>query len=161
VRPGAEEELAQRLARLREEESPFARMPGVHFARWLLLPADRLQLPDSDEGPPFRVGLLFSATVDDEEAFLDGLRTALGAVPDDVWGCCVGYPGRQHRTQFRRWLATHRLPVHRSFAAYEDAPVERVRAALDLRAAHIAFAARIRELEPGAWQGAFLEHFKE
>jgi hypothetical protein len=160
VRPGAEEALAERLERLREEESPFTRIPGVHFARWLLLPSSRLDLPGSPEGPPFRCALLFSATVDDDEAFLEDLRLGLGTVADDLWGCCVDYPGRLHRAQFRRWLADHRLPVHRPYAAY-DAPVEQVRAALDLRARHIAFAASIRELEPGAWQGAFLEHFKE
>lgn len=149
----------------RGDDSPFAALPGTHFARLVVLgdlrreaarqPADALGAPQ----------LMFSAFFDgDAEPYLAALCRAMPAEAHAVWRHCRGCPGdpaeRPHA--FRRWLLDHRVPATQVFAAYPHATVGRVREALAFRAAlrefalgpggphrdHAAFAAFAREHAP-------------
>jgi hypothetical protein len=168
VRPGEEQHLADRLAGMPTgSDSPFHRLSGTHFARWVpvghggrrrgLVPVDL----------PVSLYLLFTATFDGPvDDFIDELRVRIGDVADAVWEHCVGYPGHLERDRFRRYLNHNTLPIHRDFAAYY-ATVAEVRRALRLRERHIGFATRsdagalARPLGQGTLQQAFLEHFRD
>jgi hypothetical protein len=137
------------LAALDPEASPFARVPTVHFARFVALaPPERQDARQPAEGPLPTV-LMFSAFFDgDAGAFLEALCAALPDEADAVWRSCAGYPGhpRAGAHAFRRWLEAHRVPATAIFGAYPDATVADVRAALAFRERFRAFVA---ELEAG------------
>jgi hypothetical protein len=103
--------------------------------------------------------LLFTSTFNGTvPAYLEELRTGLGAEADDVWGHCVNYPGHHRAAPFRRYLLHNSLPVHLWFAAYQ-ATVPEVRTALDLRERHIAFARRVQGKDDKALLAAYVEEF--
>ncbi|MGY1640546.1 hypothetical protein ACI782_05360 [Geodermatophilus sp. SYSU D00703] len=164
VVPGEERELRNALARLpHAEESPFSRVAGTHFARWVVLsgaPWRYRGLPRRTR--PLRMQyLLFTSTANcPAEQHVEDLRTGLGRDADAVWGHCVGYPGHDRPADFCRYLLHNRLPVHRWFAAY-DATVDEVGDALDLRRRHARFAMRTQRCDPLDLQAAFRAEFEE
>jgi hypothetical protein len=120
------------------EESPYARLEHVHFARFVVIERvareDAAQPDDRLDRPYLMASAFFDG---DPEAWPD-------ALPDEVVGVfrhCAGWPGPGRRA-FRRWLLAHRVEATAVFGAYPDAPVGRVRAAL-------AFRERFRELAYG------------
>ncbi len=154
-------ELTERLRALKDEPSPFAAVPGTHFARLAVLGRDefkpqprpkgmrrsarildlithagRAQRPD----PPSMSYLLFSATYDgaagatDDAEYLDGLRQHLTTTADRVWGLCSDYPGWSDRVGFLAFFADRSLPARYLFSASDAEPqVEQIRSALTLR----------------------------
>ncbi|MFI7602991.1 Dyp-type peroxidase [Actinoplanes sp. NPDC049681] len=145
---------------LREAGTPFAHVPGVHFARlvvvehpvtqrrpavwgWkarlldLLVHGGRGPRPD-DFPHPY---LLLTATVDGpQERFFAGIR-ALGPEADAVWDHCTGYPGSERAEAFVRFFADRSLPADYTFAGAPDATVAEVRDAVRLRRRLAALAA--------------------
>lgn len=128
--PGAEDAIAAWPA------SPFADLPGTHFARLVVVPGLRraaVDQPADDLGGP---SLLLSAFFDDEpDAWLAALPPAL----DDVLCCCRGFPDAGRAT-VRAWLAEHRIAATAIFGAYPEATVAQVREALAFRERFRAFA---------------------
>lgn len=154
-------ELTQRLRRLGDGPSPFAAVPGTHFARLTMLARDsfvrqprpvgmrrgarlldllmhggRPQRPD----PPSLSYLLFTANYDSPEranpsaAYLDDLRIRLGDVADGIWELCTGYPGWSDRAGFLDFFAARSVPARYVFTATDEEPsVERIQQSLDLR----------------------------
>jgi Dyp-type peroxidase family len=154
-------ELTERLRALKDGPSPFAAVPGTHFARLAVLGRDefkpqprpkgmrrsarlldlithagRAQRPD----PPSMSYLLFSANYDgapgasDDAEYLDGLRQHLNTTADRLWGLCSDYPGWSDRAGFLAFFADRSLPARYVFSASDDEPpVERIRSALRLR----------------------------
>jgi len=154
-------ELTERLQALKEGTSPFASVPGTHFARLavlgrdefkpqprpqgmrrsarlldLLTHAGRAQRPD----PPSLSYLLFSANYDgapgakDDNEYLDGLRLHLKETADHLWQLCSDYPGWADRDGFLAFFADRSLPARYLFSASDAEPtVERTRNALQLR----------------------------
>jgi hypothetical protein len=131
VSPG-HEPLLRAALRSRSADSPFARVPGTHFARWVVvtkLPYDGpRQKPDLLRS----TYLLFSACFDgaDLGAYLERLRVGLGSVADEVWGQCVGYGGE---SDLVRYLTHNRIDPAVVFAEYPTATVAAVKDALALR----------------------------
>jgi deferrochelatase/peroxidase EfeB len=155
------DELSERLRALRATPSPFAAVPGTHFARLAVLPrnafrpqprprgmrrsarlldllthAGRAQRPDQ----PSLSYLLFSANYDgvfgasDDSEYLDGLRLELRETADQLWGLCSDYPGWSDRDAFVAFFAARSLPANYLVTASDDEPtVERIRSALQLR----------------------------
>src|SRR6187455_670309 len=78
---------------------PFARLPGVHFARMFVLPGDaELDVPES---------LVYLGEVDAP------LRSHLDELLDDdaltgLFAQCAGYPGRSAHGERVRWARAHR-----------------------------------------------------
>jgi Dyp-type peroxidase family len=154
-------ELRERLQGLKDGPSPFASVPGTHFARLavfarddfkpqprprgmsrsarlldLITHAGRAQRPD----PPSLSYLLFSANYDasreaqDDDEYVDGLRLRLGETADLLWGLCADYPGWSDREAFLAFFAERSKPVGYLFSASDAEPtVERIRDALELR----------------------------
>jgi hypothetical protein len=161
VEPGRASALAAVLDALPgDDDGPLARVPGTHFARWVLVDQlvyqGRPQRRDAWKAPR----LLFTSNYDGPlTAYLDGLRTGLAADGDAIFGHCSGYPGSADAPAWTAWLRARAVPSSLFFAAYGDQTVEQVRRHLDLRARLIAFALEAQGLEPAALQGAFREAF--
>jgi hypothetical protein len=112
------------------DAGPFARFPGTHLVRVQVLrpPTRRFS------GPPGTY-LLLAADVD--APLRDWLHAACATIPaelDAVLRHCALWPGAAMTTQVERWVQRHRLPVGFSVIGSPDATVDRVRAALALRA---------------------------
>lgn len=141
-------------------DSPLARVPGTHFARWVVL--DQLLY----QGPPQRRDdwsaprLLFTTNFDGPlDRYVDALRTGLGDDGDRIFGHCAGYPGRADAARWSAWLLGHHAPSALFFAAYGDQTVHEVQANLELRARLIAFALEAQGLAPERLQARFAEVF--
>jgi hypothetical protein len=159
VRPGATRSLTEVLERLAAADAAvFDRLPGVHFARWVLL--DQLAARSVAAGQPLRMHyLLFTATVDGTwDRFIEGLRAPLAPVTDEVWGHCINYPGHWGAVEFRRYMRHNTIPVSQWFTAY-DATVDQVRAALHLRDQHIRFALEAQQMEDKELLDSFRDTF--
>ena len=116
--------------------SPFARVPQVHFARFVVLPGLRRETVEHPEDRLSGPYLMFSAFFDgDPERFLDGVCEALPREAEAVWRHCRGFPGgpASHKHAFVKWLVTHRVQATAVFGAYPDATVQDVRDALAFR----------------------------
>lgn len=171
-----------RAAQVRERvraygtQSPFADVPGTHFARLLVLEhavrqqrpefrtrkarlldliAHRGRGPRPDDLPhPY---LMLTATVDgDATAFFARLR-ALGPVADAIWGDCVDYPRHSADEEaFVGFFKRRSLRADYTFAGAPDATVTDIQEAVALRRQLAAFAATARDVS----DDALLRHFQ-
>ncbi|MCU1617632.1 MAG: dyp-type peroxidase [Frankiales bacterium] len=159
VRPGATRSLTGVLERLAAADvAVLDRLPGVHFARWVLL--DELAGRSSAAGQQLRMHyLLFTVTVDGtSDRFIEVLRTRLGPVTDEIWGHCINYPGHWRTLEFHRYMQHNSIPVSQRFTAYH-ATVEQVRAALCLRDQHITFALEAQQMDDKELLDSFRDTF--
>ncbi|HEY7371934.1 MAG TPA: hypothetical protein VIF57_07120 [Polyangia bacterium] len=161
IAPGAQDALRASLEGLRDggARGPLARLEGTHFGRWVIVPdfvADKVPDPDRLATPQ----LLFTACFDgDLDSWLDELTTKLAPEAAAIWGRCAGAPEPAAGAALKAYLLAHRIKTGFFVAAYGDATVGEVRAALRRREALIAFAQRAQELEPAALQREFHERF--
>ena len=159
VAPGAQGALAAALAGLPpNEQSPLSALPGVHLARFVLVPS--LQGRDGRALEPPRPQLLFCAEADGPpETVLAALVSRLPALCASVFGHCAGWPRDGDAGAVRAYLARHRLRPGFTVAPYAAATVDEVRAALDLRRRVAEFAAASARLAEGelaaAWRAEF------
>jgi hypothetical protein len=146
VVPGREGHLASCLAAL----------PCGAASPFVVLDPELTAPPDWRSHRPPLEHLLFTSTSNSPAAeHVEELRVCLGPLADDLWGQCVGYPGRSSPQRFRRYLLHNRLPAQLFYRAY-DATVDDVRRALDLRRRHRAFAVRVQGADDEALRAAFL-----
>jgi hypothetical protein len=153
VLDGREDALRRTLDALPDEElSPLAAVPGLHFARWVIVPqlvygaepqrADRLRRPL----------LIFTSTFDGSlDDHLDALEEGLGETADAVWGHCDGWAGRD-------WLLAHRVKTGLFVVAYE-AEVQEVRDALATRERLLSLAEETQGADAETLKQRFLEEF--
>jgi hypothetical protein len=135
--------LRAALGRLPEGgASPFARLPGTHFGRCVVLPGRQL---------------LFSATHDRGDNYLEQIATGMPGEADEIWGHCEGYPGAADREAFIRYLDEHRVTTNLFVSAYPQATLAEVLQGLDLRQRLGDFAPRAQFLSPDELQAAFRE----
>jgi hypothetical protein len=141
--------------------SPLARVPGTHFARWVVIDdvifeGDGQRRRDHLSSPR----LLFTTNFDGRlDAYLEGIRTGLGDHADAIWGRCRGYPGQADATAFARWLLAHQIDTSLFFSAYGERTVGEVHASLELRSRLISFAIHAQGLEPETLRAEFVERF--
>ncbi|MEU7901249.1 hypothetical protein [Actinoplanes sp. NPDC049118] len=168
IEDGRADAVRERL-RAYEKDSPFAKVPGVHFARLLVLEhavrqqrpavwrrrARLLDLvahfgrgPRPDDLPhPY---LLMTATVDGEPAdFFRRLRH-LGPDADAVWGDCTGYPRHDEEGPFVGFFAERSVRADYTFAGAPDGTVTEIRDAILLRRQLAAFAATASDVSDDA-----------
>ncbi len=158
---GRESSLARYLDALETGlASPLARVPGTHFARWVVI-GDVVY-----EGPPQRPDhlrsgrLLFTSNFDGPVApYLEELRTGLREVADAIWQHCVGYPGSADAGGFAAYMRAHQVESSLFFAAYGDRTVQDVKRSLATRRRVIDFALRAQGMAPAELQAAFRETF--
>lgn len=138
--------------------SPLSRVPGTHFARWVLI--DDVVY----EGPPQKRDhlklsrLLFTSNFDGaRDPYLEGLRIGLGDAADEIWGHCLDYPGRDDASAFADYMHAHQIGSALFFSAYGDRTVAEVKRGLEVRSAVIEFALRAQGMGAGELQAAFRE----
>jgi hypothetical protein len=139
--------------------SPLARVPGTHFARWVVIP-DVIDAGAGRRRDHLRASrLLFTSSFDGPlTPYLEALRTGLGDDTDTIWGHCIGYPGRGEPAAFAGWMRAHRLVSALFFAAHEQT-VGEVHSNLELRARLVDFALAGQGLAPERLQSSFRERF--
>jgi len=139
--------------------SPFASVPGTHFARLVVVThlgarggaEQRIELE--------RPCVLFAANCDgDASDYLEGLAKALGDSLDSVFGECDGCPGSADPVAFAAWLQGHEVPPLLAFATV-DAPVEAIQAGLEARDRLARFAVRGQSLAPAELRVAWRQEF--
>ena len=153
--PGQAGALAAALADLPAgEDSPLARVPGTHFARWVVAPS----LTRRRRLGPETACLVFAAEFDHPGA-TEYLQDACRRLPDEadrVWRHCAGYPGVPD-DRFVAWLLGHRVDPGFSINAF-PAAVGDVREALGLRTRLAAFAVSAHGLAPEDLRRAWRDH---
>lgn len=158
---GHESALSRHLDALPSRDgSPLARVPGTHFARWVVM--DNLVYEGgSQRREHLKAGrLLFTSNFDGQLGpYLELLRTGLGEDADAIWKHCAGYPGHEDAAGFATYMRRHQVGSSMFFAAYGEQPVEQVRTNLAQRRRLIEFALRTQGMEAGALQAAFLAEF--
>ena len=162
VLPGRDVQLAAHLDGVRGgDASPLARVPGTHFARWVVMSDVVFQGAGQRRRDRWSTPrLLFTSNFDgDLDPYLDGLREGMGADADAIWGHCAGYPGRDDAAAFRAWFRSHQVESALFFAAYGDRTVAQVRADVDARQKLMAFALAAQGLPPEQLQARFREAF--
>jgi hypothetical protein len=159
IRDGHETQLARYLDLLQGgEDSPFARVPGTHFARWVVIGDVVYEGPRQRRDRLTLGRLLFTSNFDGPVApYLEALRIGLGEAADSVWDHCEGYPGRDDPGAFASYMRRHQIESALFFAAYGDRTVEQVRRSLALRRDVIDFALSAQGMDAAALQAAFTE----
>lgn len=157
IAPGAEPELRAYLDGLRAGPSPLARLGRTHFGRWVIVPdlvAEDEREPDHLSGPY----LLFTASFDGApDSYLDELCGELAAEAEEIWGRCAGAPRPSAGAPLKAYLRAHHHTTGFFVAAYPQATVGDVRAALAQREDAIAFARDAQSMDPAQLRAAFLE----
>jgi len=160
IRPGRQDELRAYLEGLPVDDSPLARLPRTHMARWLVLP-DMPSPPGLDLhdplGDPY---LLFTSNFDgDLDSYLHELSERLAPEAGEIWGRCIGCPEPAAGAALKAYLGRNQIDCGYVFAAYGDAFVAQVRSALDKRERLVDFVVRAQEMSPAQRRRAFLEEF--
>ncbi|HSS58031.1 MAG TPA: hypothetical protein VLK59_08480 [Solirubrobacteraceae bacterium] len=157
IAPGAEPALREYLEGLRAAPSPLARLQRTHFGRWVIV-SDLV--PDDEPGPDRLTGpyLLFTASFDGPlDTYLDELCDELAAEAQEIWGRCAAAPQPPAGAPLKAYLRAHHQTTGFFVAAYPDATVGQVRAALAQREDVIAFARAAQGMDPAHLQAAFLQ----
>jgi hypothetical protein len=155
---GREDDVRARLRTIPPgRRSPFASMPGTHFARLTLVP--RLLDRNDNELRQVPFCLFFAAEFDMfVGGYLEMLCTALGEQADEIFGRCVGYPATGAPPAFVSWMLEHRVPAGFSLHGNPGATADEVVSSLELRDRIIAFAVETRNLGPAALRERWARH---
>ena len=160
IEPGREGELDAYLKALPHDPSPLGAVRRTHFARWVVLKELCQEEDQPQEDPLDQPQLIFTSNFDGPlETYLDELISELGERAREIWGRCSGCSEQASAAELKAYLHAHRIDTGFFFAAYGQATVERVRAALDLRERLIPFAVESQGMEPAELQSAFHDRF--
>ncbi|MDQ6745573.1 MAG: hypothetical protein M3Z27_06130 [Actinomycetota bacterium] len=140
--------------------SPLARVPGTHFARWVVI-GDVVYEGKGQRRDHLTAGrLLFSSNFDGPvQPYLEALGVGLGDHADAIWTHCAGYPGRSEPGAFARYMRAHQVESSLFFAAYGNRTVEAVSRSLEVRHRLIDFALRAQSMAPAERQAGFRAAF--
>jgi hypothetical protein len=139
---------------------PFGQLADTHFARFVVVDAFDVVPPDSPRiGPLVERYLVYTSHFHGRvNGHLEALRLRAGPVVDEIWGHCIGYPGRWDRRRFTRYLRHNQVHSGLSFSGYSASPTE-IKAALALREQHVGFALASQSMPAGERRQAFLATF--
>jgi hypothetical protein len=158
IERGKEDALRAYLESFRNEHlpSPLARLPRTHFGRWVIIPDYH-----SEEAQPKPDGLasqylLFTACFDGElDSYLGELSETLAPEAEEIWGRCVGCPRPAQGAALKSYLTHNQQTTGFFVAAYGEATVQEVQAALAQRSRLIDFAGATQGVEPEELQRRF------
>jgi hypothetical protein len=158
---GREAELRTYLRALpRGAQSPLARLPQTHVARWVIVPHLHFQGEGQSPDTLLSQYLLFTSSFDGTPgAYARDLCTEMAAEADAVWGHCVGYPGTRDQAAFVRYLQHNRIPTGFFVSGYPEASVQDVLDSLDMRERFVAFAVAAQRAERTQVRERFREQF--
>jgi hypothetical protein len=153
--PGQEDSLREYLESLSQQDSPLARLPRVHFGRWVIV-ADFHNEPEQPKQDHLALQYLLFTTCSDgsRDAHLDALCTELAPEAREIWGRCVGCPDPPRGEALKRYLIHNQLKTGFFVAAYPKATVKDVRRSLDLRQRVIDLAVRTQGMDAAELQSA-------
>ena len=140
------------------EESPFARAPGTHLAR-LVVMDDVIYVgaPSCEEHLKSKY-LIFESNCDGNlDTYLSGLASAIPDHLDAVWKHCVGYPGAANQQAFIDYMKACQLETTFFFAAVNDKTVTETLCALRTQTAVADFIAAHQGVDPATLQREFIE----
>jgi hypothetical protein len=132
VAAAAAESLFERLRAWPQEPgaSPLRALGDTHYARLVLVPRELKDLgqPRADDlGTPY---LLYTSNHrGSAREHVGRLRAELGAVADEIWEHCPGYPGHGDPA-FGAWAERHLIGTRYFVAGYPPREVDQVRRAL-------------------------------
>jgi hypothetical protein len=154
--PGEEGALRAYLEGLSPQDSPLARVPGVHFGRWAIL-TGFVDDPDQPRQERLSTQYLIFTTCSDGpfDAYMDELCAALAPEAGAIWGRCVGCPEPAEGDALKRYLLHNRIRTGLFVAAYPRATLAAVRSALEQRERTIDLAVRSQGMEPAELKRAF------
>jgi hypothetical protein len=157
IAAGAHDDLRAYLEGLLAAESPLARVPRTHFARWVIVPdfvSEGERSPDHLASPY----LVFTACFDGPlDSYLDELCNELSAEAPAIWGRCAGVPQPATGAALKAYLRAHQATTGFFVAAYPQATAGHVRDAVAQRERVIAFARSAQGMDAAQLQAAFRE----
>jgi hypothetical protein len=161
IADGKADALAAKLDALGEgPDSPLARVPGTHIARWVVIRDVVYQGHGQRKRDQLGPRLLFSSNHDgDVGAYLEGLRTGMAEDADAIWGHCRGYPGHADGPAFAAWMRAHMLEAALFFAAYGGMTVAQVQDNLARRRALLELVIEGQGMPPADLKTRFMEAF--
>ena len=122
-------------------DSPFARLPSTHFARWVVWDDVYFSGYPAHEEHLKSAYLLFNSNFNgDLDDYLDSMVTEIPGVLDEIYQHCVGFPGigkaddgsspAMRAAGFRAYIRRCQVKTTFFFCDYPDASVADVRNAL-------------------------------
>jgi len=115
---------------------PFARMPMVHMARFLIIDEIPVQMGNEKSGQLASKYLLFIAELDgDRDTFLKAFFNVntYNDVAIEVFGKCIGFPSECQEHQFLRYIKQYEIESTLPYAAYPSVTQPQVQNMLSLR----------------------------
>jgi hypothetical protein len=140
------------------EESPFARAPGTHLAR-LVVMDDVIYVgaPSCEEHLKSKY-LIFESNFDGNlDTYLSGLASTIPDHLDSVWKHCVGYPGAANREGFIDYMKACQIETTFFFAAVNDKTVTETLCALRTQTAVADFITTHQGVDAARLQSEFIE----
>lgn len=160
IAPGSESDLKSYLESLTHGQSPFARLPRTHFARWVIVPrfVNDAKQPEKEELSCQY--LLFTSNFDGPlDSYLDELCRKLAPEAQVIWGRCIGCPPGAAGPELKAYLLRNQIDTGFFVAAYGQATVADVHVAIAVRELMIDFAVDSQGMAPPELQQAFGEQF--
>jgi hypothetical protein len=121
------------------DRSPFARVPGTHLARWVVVDQPPYEgtpaAVDTFASPYLLMTSNFDGGSDRDDVALDryieAMRTAIPGTLRELYQHCVGFPGVDDAVAFRSYIRRCRIPTSFLFGAYPTATLPECLRALD------------------------------
>lgn len=161
IKPGEEDELRAYLEGMHAQGSPLAKLARVHMGRFVIIKDFFIDPSWGQKEEHLDLEyLVFTTNHDgDLDSFLDDLCEKLAPEAPEIWGHCVGCPESASGAALKTYLKHNQIDCGFFYAAYGDATVRDVKAALAQRDQVIDFATRTQGMEPAELQSAFLAEF--
>jgi hypothetical protein len=163
VTPSHDLQIRRYLATLPTgEESPFAKAPGTHLARLVVMDDVVFVGSPAIEEHLQSKYLVFESNCDgDLDSYLSGLAEAAPQELDAIWGHCVGYPGAANPSRFVEYMKACQIETTLYFAAVNDKSLPVTLKALQTQRAVADFIADHQGMESARLQAEFLEFVKK
>lgn len=124
----------------RPDASPFARLPGTHFARFTIIEdVPQLGLPTDADALQSKYLMLEADFDGSRDAWLDALRTHTGDAMTAVYRHCLGYPGLRDAVAFRQYFAKCQLDTTLDFSPFDGDTLPAVQRALETQRRFVGF----------------------
>jgi hypothetical protein len=124
----------------RPHASPFARLPGTHFARFTVLEdVPQLGLPTDADVLQSKYLMLEADFDGGRDAWLDALRTHTGDAMTAVYRHCLGFPGVHDAVAFRGYFVKCQLDTTLDFSPFDGDTLPAVQRALATQRRFVGF----------------------
>jgi hypothetical protein len=157
--PSHDLQIRNHLAHLStREDSPFAKAPGTHLARLVVMDdVIYVGMPACEEHLKSKY-LIFESNCDgDLDSYLSNLAGSIPDYLDAIWKHCVGYPGAANRQAFIDYMKACQLATTFFFAAVNDKSVSETLRALQTQSAVADFIASHQGVDSATLQREFIE----